>query len=340
MKTGTLEPRLIGRGHPVAAMAAISAGAALMLAGCTGTDAPPASSGPQDEVLNITFVAGVKGDPFYITMSCGAQAAAEEAGATFNFQAPESFSPTDQIPIVDAVAAAKPDALLIAPTDPASMYTPIKRVVDAGTRLVLVDTSLDNTDIASASIKTDDYEGGVEAAKVLAELIGGPGDVLLLNFIAGVTTTEARGQGFVDAAADLGLNVIAKEYSGEDIEKGAQIVDATLQRYPDLAGIFTTTDYGAQGTVASLRNAQKLGDVKVVGFDASPVMVEQLRSGDIQAIVSQQARKIGELGVQQALHAIRGEATDGVIKVPTLTITSENIDSADVAAGLQVDSCN
>lgn len=334
----------------MASLAAISAGATLILAGCAGTEAPPASSGSPDasptssgspaDPLNITFVAGVAGDPFYISMSCGAQTAAEEAGATFNFQAPRTFSPTDQIPILDAVAAAKPDALLVAPTDPTSMYVPIKRVVDAGARVVLVDTSLDNTDIASASISTDDYQGGVEAAKALAKLIGGPGDVLLLNFIPGVTTTEARGQGFVDTAASLGLNVIGKEYGGEDIEKGAQIVDATLQRYPDLAGIFTTTDYGAQGTVASLRNANKLGAVKVVGFDASPVMVGQLRNGDIQAIVSQQAGKIGQLGVQQALHAIRGEATDGAIKIPTVTITSENIDSPEVAAGLQVDSCN
>lgn len=300
----------------------------------TGT-APEAADG-----TSITFVAGVKGDPFYITMSCGAQEAAEAAGAAFDFQAPNSFSPTDQVPIVDGVAAAKPSALLIAPTDSASMYAPIRRVADEGTTVVLVDTTLDNPDVAAASVKTDDYQGGVEAAKKLSELIGGPGEVLLLNFQPGVSTTEARGKGFTDTAESVGLTVVSSEYSYTEIEKGTQIVDATLQRHPNLAGVFTTTDYGAQGTVTSLRNAGKLGQVKVVGFDASPVMVEQLKAGDIQAIVSQQARTIGQLGVEQALKALAGERTEASIEVPTITITQDDLDSPDVAAGLQVDACS
>lgn len=303
-------------------------------AGATET-APAAADG-----TSITFVAGVKGDPFYITMSCGAQEAAEAAGAEFDFQAPNSFSPTDQVPIVDGVAAAKPSALLIAPTDSAAMYAPIKRVADGGTTVVLVDTTLDNPDIAAASVKTDDYQGGVEAAKKLSELIGGSGEVLLLNFQPGVSTTEARGKGFTDTAESVGLDVVASEYSYTEIEKGTQIVDATLQRHPNLAGVFTTTDYGAQGTVTSLRNAGKLGQVKVVGFDASPVMVEQLKTGDIQAIVSQQARTIGQLGVEQALKALAGEPTEPSIEVPTITITKDDLDSPDVAAGLQVDACS
>lgn len=309
----------------------------------TEATALPASSGAAStaaEGTSITFVAGVKGDPFYITMSCGVQEAAEAAGATFDFQAPNSFSPTDQVPIVDGVAAAHPSAMLIAPTDSASMYAPIQRVADGGTKVVLVDTTLDNPDVAASSVKTDDYQGGVEAAKKLAELIGGPGEVLLLNFQPGVSTTEARGKGFVDTAESVGLTVVDSEYSGTEIEKGTQIVDATLQRHPNLAGVFTTTDYGAQGTVTSLRNAGKLGDVKVVGFDASPVMVEQLKAGDIQAIVSQQARTIGKLGVEQALKALAGEPTEASIEVPTITIGKDDLDSPEVAAGLQVDTCS
>ncbi|WP_353987113.1 ABC transporter substrate-binding protein [Ruicaihuangia caeni] len=330
--------RLRGASAAIAGIAALG----VALAGCSSTAGPDPDTGDPaaEERGSLTFVAGVKGDPFYITMSCGAQAAAEEAGLSFDFQAPNSFSPTDQIPIVDGVAAAAPSALLIAPTDGAAMFAPIQRVVDAGTNVVLVDTALDDSSTVRSSVRTDDYAGGVEAAKLLAELIGGSGEVLLLNFQAGVSTTEARGKGFVDTAEQLGLTVVGQEYGGTDIEKGAQIVDATLQRHPNLAGVFTTTDYGAQGTVASLRNAGELGSVKVVGFDASPVMVEQLRAGDIQGIVSQQARTIGELGVAQALAAMNGEATESVIEVPTVTIRAEDLESESAKAGLQVERCN
>ena len=78
----------------------------------------------------LTLVAGVKGDEFYITMNCGAQAEAKKQGASLNFQGPNEFSADQQTPIVNAVAAKQPDAVLIAPTDTKAMYAPIKQLAD------------------------------------------------------------------------------------------------------------------------------------------------------------------------------------------------------------------
>jgi ribose transport system substrate-binding protein len=284
----------------------------------------------------ITFIAGDKGDPFYITLDCGAVAEAKKEGATVNMQAPATFSPTDQTPIVDAVAAAKPDALLIAPTDAKAMYTPIKQVANEGVKIVFVDTTLANPSMAVAQVHTDDFEGGQAAAKILYGLVGGKGKkVMLLNFIPGVSTTEARGKGFVSEAKKLGLNVVAQQYGGQAADKSASIVEGMLARYPDLAGIFTTTDFGAEGTVTALRAADDLGKVKVVGFDASPIMVSNLKAKDIQAIVAQQARKIGQVGVQQAIRALTGKPTTKMTALPTLTVTTKNINSAKSKAVLQ-----
>jgi ribose transport system substrate-binding protein len=288
----------------------------------------------------ITMVAGDKDDPFYITMMCGAKDEAAKLGATLDFQAPQNFSPTDQIPIVNGVAAAHPDILLIAPTDDTAMFVPIKEVADAGTKVVLVDTTLKDVSATVAQVSTNDYEGGVAAAKELAELTGGKGKVLLLNFQPGVSTTEARGKGFLDTAKQLGLETLGEQFAGTDIQKGTSIVQATLQQTPDLAGIFTTTDFGAQGAVAALRAANKLGDVKVIGFDASPVMVSELQAGDIHAIVSQQARKIGILGVDQGIAALKGEPTaKDPIKVDTLTLTKATLDAPESKDVLQETSC-
>lgn len=311
-----------------------------VLATAAALGAGAALAEDQAQPIKITMVAGVKGDPFYITMMCGAKEEAQRLGATLNFQAPEEFSPTSQIPIVNGVAAARPDILLIAPTDDTAMYVPIKEVAEGGTKVILVDTSLKDPSPTVAQIATNDYQGGVEAAKELAKLTGGKGKVLLLNFLPGVSTTEARGLGFMDTAKQLGLDTLDEQFGGTDIQKGASIVQAALQRAPDLVGIFTTTDFGAQGAVAALRAAQKLGEVKIVGFDASPVMVSQLKAGDIQAIVSQQARKIGMLGVQQGVKAFKGEATaQEPIKVDTMTLTLADLDSPGSKAVLQETSC-
>lgn len=311
--------------------------ASLLVSGCA---AGGSGGGGDDDALKITFVAGVKGDPFYITMMCGAQAAAKELGASFDFQAPASFSPTDQIPIVDGVAAARPDILLIAPTDDEAMFSSIQQVADAGTKVVFVDTTLKDSTGGVAEVHTDDYQGGVEAANALAGLLGGKGKVLLLNFQPGVSTTEARGKGFTETAAKLGLELVGTEYGGTEIEKSTGIVDAALQQHSDLAGIFTTTDFGAQGAVTALRTADKIGDVKVVGFDASPIMVEQLKAGEIQTIVTQQARTIAQLGVEQGVAAVKGQPVKAKIEVETVTITQKDLHSDKAKSVLQMDGCS
>jgi len=311
---------------------------ALTLGTILSASAPAIS---QDKAsLKITMVAGVKGDPFYITMMCGAKKEAIRLGATFDFQAPESFSPTDQIPIVNGVAAARPDIMLIAPTHDSAMIVPIEQVAEGGTKIVLVDTSLQDVSSTVAQISTDDYQGGVAAAEEIYKLTGGKGAVLLLNFQPGVSTTEARGRGFTEKAKELGLRVLDEQFSGTDIQKSTSIVSAVMQQAPDLSGVFTTTDFGAQGTVAALRTANKLGEIKVVGFDASPVMVEQLKANEIQAIVSQKANEIGVLGVEQGIKAAKGEATaDKPIKISTITITKDTLGNPDVAQALQETEC-
>ena len=112
----------------------------------------------------MTLIAGVKGDEFYITMNCGAQAEAKKLGASLNFQGPNEFAADQQTPIVNAVAAKKPDAVLIAPTDTKAMYAPIKQLADGGSKVVLVDTTLEQADLAVSQIASDNEGGGREAA--------------------------------------------------------------------------------------------------------------------------------------------------------------------------------
>ena len=120
--------------------------AASSLAACGGSSASPAASaaasagGGTATGKNITLMVGVKGDPFYVSMECGAQEAATAAGVTLDVQGPDKFDATLQNPMLDAVAASKPDALLVAPNDRTASAGPLKNIQDGGTKIVLVDT--------------------------------------------------------------------------------------------------------------------------------------------------------------------------------------------------------
>jgi ribose transport system substrate-binding protein len=287
-------------------------------------DAGGGGGGGQEE-YELALIAGVKGDEFYITMNCGAQAKAQELGVSVEFQGPDKFDASLQTPIVNAVTADQPDAILIAPTDVKAMYVPIKQAADAGIEIVLVDTTLEQPDMAVSQIASDNEAGGREAASALADLIGGSGKVFVVNVKPGISTTDARAAGFEEGAQEAGLDYLGQDYSQDEPARAASIIKAQLAKNPDLSGVFATNLFSAEGTANGVREAGKSGDVKIVGFDAGPAQVEQLEKGDVQALIAQRPADIGAQGVEQAVKALNGEETTPEIGTESVTITKDNL---------------
>lgn len=310
---------------------------ALGIAACGSSGEGGTSGGTEGK--GVTLIAGDKGDEFYITMSCGAETVAKKDGMTLGFQEPAQFTPAQQTPIVNAVAAKSPAAVLIAPTDAKAMYAPIKQLAETGSKVIMVDTTLEDPSMAASQVSTDDVQGGKLAAQEMAKSIGGKGKVIVINLSPGVSTTDARAEGFMEEAEKLGLEPLPQQYAGESPEKAASIVQATLAANPDLAGIFATTNFGEEGAVTGLQAQEKVGEVDVIGFDSAPVQVKQLEEGSVQALIAQQARKIGELGVEQAVKSINGEKTEEDIEVPAVLVTKSNLSEPKVQDALQVEKC-
>ena len=308
------------------AVGVLCASLALVVGACGDDDggggSGSSSSGKKD--YKMTLIAGVKGDEFYITMNCGAQAEAKKQGVTLDFQGPDQFDPTLQTPIVNGVVAKKPDAILIAPTDAKAMYVPIKQAADAGIKIVLVDTTLENADLAVSQIASDNVGGGKAAAKALSDAIGGKGKVHVNNVKPGISTTDQRAQGFEEEAKSLGLDYLGQEYNQDQPDKAAAITKGILAKNPDLAGIFATNLFGAEGAAAGLRESGNK-TVKIVGFDAGPKQVADLKEGLLQALVAQKPGDIGAQGVQQAVAALNGDATKKKIATGSTILTKDNL---------------
>jgi ribose transport system substrate-binding protein len=302
------------------------AAASLAIAGCGGEDEPATGGGSGGEAAGykMTLIAGVKGDEFYITMNCGAQEEAEKLGVDLDFQGPDQFDASLQTPVVNAVTANKPDAILIAPTDTKAMYSPIKQAADNGSKIVLVDTTLERADFAVSQIASDNEGGGRAAATALAEQIGGRGKVFVVNVKPGISTTDARAKGFEEEAKTIGLDYLGQDYNQDQPDKAAAIVKAQLAKHPDLKGIFATNLFGAEGAASGLREAGNK-DVKIVGFDAGPKQVKDLEEGIIQALVAQKPADIGRQGVQQAVAALKGEPTEKQIGTGSTILTKDNL---------------
>jgi ribose transport system substrate-binding protein len=318
------------------------------LAACSGSSATTAPSAAASGGAgmatgkNITLMVGVKGDPFYVSMQCGAQEAAKAAGANLNVQGPDKFDATLQNPMLDAVAAAKPDALLVAPNDVTASAGPLKNIQSAGTKVVLVDTVVTDPSIGVSRINTNNELGGEKAADALSTLgLTKGAKVLVISTDPGVSSVDARVKGFGKKAAELGFTLVSDtQYSHNTAATAAQVVSAALAKDPDLAGVFATNLFTAQGVATGVKQAGKSATTKVVGFDAGPDQIKQLQAGDVQALVAQKPYDIGVQGVQQAVAALNGQTVTPTISTESLVVTKDNMNDPAVSKYIYKSACN
>jgi ribose transport system substrate-binding protein len=338
----SIRPRRMRQSLTAVAAAVLATG---MLAACGAAEQATPSGGSGGATAggsaprSMVFVQGVAGDEFYISMQCGIEAAAKAANITVDVQGAEKFDPTLQKPIIDSVVARKPDALLVAPTDVSAMQAPLKAAADAGIKVVLVDTTLEDPSIAVSEVASDNEGGGKAAFDAIKQLVPGGGKVLVISVKPGISTTDARAKGFEDAVnADGGFQYLGVQYSNNEPAEAARLVTAALQKDPDIVGIFAANLFSAEGSATGVRQAGKQDQVKIVGFDAGPAQVKQLKEGTVQALIAQQPAKIGEDGVAQAVAALDGQPTEKKIQTGFTIITPQNVDG-DGQAALYKSSC-
>jgi ribose transport system substrate-binding protein len=315
-----------------------TAGAGVAFLGACGGG----GQGGGGESYRLYLIVGVTGDEFYTTMECGAQAAAKELGADLKVQGPEEFSAAEQTPILNAAIQANPDAILIAPTDVTAMVAPIQSAVNQDITVVLVDTTIKKEEIALAKVSSDNVLGGRQAGEALAKQIGEEGKVMVISVKPGISTTDQRKQGFEETIEKYpNIQYLGTEYCNDDPTQAASITTSTLRSNPDLKGIFGANVFSGQGAGTGVRQTGKKDEVSVVAFDASPTQVEDLRRGNVDALIAQHPNDIGNTGVRIAVEYLKSEEEPAKKQITTgfTTATRENLDKPEVKKYLYKAEC-
>ncbi len=301
----------------------------------------PASLTAQEDTITIGFLPGVV-DPFYQVMQLGVEAAAKDMGVSVVTQVPETWGVDVQTPILDAmVARGDLDYIVIAPTDKDQMVGPLEAALEAGIKIITVDTYLGDGDYVNGPITfpisyigSDNEEGGRIAARGLAEAIGGAGKVYINSTNPNVSSVEGRAIGFQEVMDNEypDITVVGLDFNLDDPNTAAQQTSAVLQRDPDLAGVFGTNVFSAQGAGQAVINAGLSGQVQVVAYDATQFAIELLRDGTVSLVLAQKPFDMGYMAVQFALadHA-------GVTSLPKRVQTGfaiiniNNVDDPEIA---------
>jgi ribose transport system substrate-binding protein len=238
-----------------------------------------------------------------------------------------------QIQVVENFVTRRVSGIVLAPLDARALVRPVESAIAAGVPVVIIDSGLERETVSF--VATDNYEGGVIAARHMSELLGGKGEVILLRYAVGSASTEQREKGFMEelAKAHPGIDVISDtEYAGATRDTAYRTSQALLNRFGDrVDGIFAVNESATIGMTLALREIGKAGgNVKMIGFDAGTQSIEDLESGDVQALVVQNPLRMGYEGVLTVVRAIRGEPVEKRVDTGVVLVTKENMAHADV----------
>ena len=223
---------------------------------------------------------------------------------------------------------------MLAPLDENALVAPVHSATASKIPVVVIDSALKGTagqDFVSL-VATDNHQGGFLGGERLAKLLGDKGKVVLLRYMEGSASTEARESGFLEAIKKYpGITLISENhYAGatqaEAQTKAMQMIDTVKTA----DGIFCPNESSTMGMLQALKQNKLAGKIKFVGFDTSQPLIDALNAKQIDALIAQNPTKMGYEGVKAAVDAIRHHTVPASIDTGVTVIDSDNINTPDV----------
>ena len=272
---------------------------------------------------------------FWKSVEAGAKAAGEELGVNIVWKGPlKENDRAQQIQIVEQFISEGVDGIVLAPLDDTALARPVAAAMAKSIPVVIFDSALKGEagkDYVSL-VATDNRKGGRMGGEELARVMNQAGKVVLLRYLVGSASTDAREAGFLDAIrGQAGLNLIVdNRYGGATMGEAKTSAMNMLDKIREADGIFCPNESSTFGMLLALRQSNLAGKKKFVGFDTSPPLVEALQKGDIDALVAQDPVRMGYLGVKTLLDHMHGAKVDGYVDTGVRLITLKNINDPDI----------
>lgn len=214
---------------------------------------------------------------------------AEELGVDLKFSDGQQKQ-ENQIKAIRTFIQQQVDVIGVAPVVETGWETVFKEAKDAGIPIVLVDRRADvPEDLYAGFIGSDFILEGQNAAKEMATLLGGKGNIVELQGTVGSSAATDRMTGFADELKNhADIKMLASQTGDFTRAKGKEVMEAFLKAYPgQINGVYAHNDDMALGAIEAIKDAGlKPGtDIKVVSIDGVKGIFEAMAAGEANVTV-------------------------------------------------------
>jgi len=287
-----------------------------------------------EKQLTVLFAIPDLAFPFFVHMADQAKTAAAKDGKIDLIVSDGQRSSTKETADIEAAITKGVSGIIISPNDVDALAPAIQEAVDAKIPIVTVDRRVNKVPGILTHVGADNVKGGEAQGHLIEKLFPNGATVMNLQGQSGASPAIDRNKGLhnvLDQAKDK-YKIVFEDTAGFDRAKGLAMTESALAgmaKPPDV--IVAANDDMALGALEALKARNLLGKVKLIGFDALPEALGQIKAGNLTATIEQMPG--GQ--VQGAMEALVAFLRDNkkpdqqVVLLTPIAITADNLDKAE-----------
>lgn len=253
---------------------------------------------------------------FWVKMKEGVEAEAKELGIKVDVFAAQSEENTEeQLNILQNAVNKGYKAIGIAPLSPVNAVSAVADAYKKGIYVMNIDEKLDMDQLKQQGCAvigfatTDNVAVGKKAADFIVEKLQKGDKVAIVEGKAGNVSGEDRKNGAQKAFEDAGMTVVGSLPADWDRQKALDVANSFIQQNADLKAIYCCNDGMALGALQAVMNANKVGEILVVGTDGDAEAVASIEKGELSATVAQDPAGIGRTALREMVEAVKNKIT-------------------------------
>ncbi len=270
--------------------------AALLLASAC-TPIAKSSSGNEFKVVVI----GKSVHPYWSNVEKGVRAAARDLGLKDDqavFFVPPKEDVAAQIQTMETYIAQGATGIAIAPSDPNALEPVMKKAAEQSIWVTTLDTPPVKGSVSLVYIGTDNFSAGKAAGQTMAQLLPNGGKVGIGRGSDTALNALQRTDGFKEGIKGAQITMLDPVNDREDFTQALALANSVISAHPDLAGAFGVYASNGPAWAGAIREAKKVGQIKLVCFDATTDIINGIKEGVIDATVAQREFDMGYKSVQ------------------------------------------
>lgn len=222
------------------------------------------------------------------------------------------------------------DVILINPVETDAVGPMVDAANEADIPVVIVNRMPDEEVMKKiyAYVGSESIEAGTIQMEKVVELLGGKGNVAILNGTLGQESVVNRTKGNKDVLEKNPDMKLVREQTGDyQRSLGMTVMENWIQAGDEIDAVVANNDEMAIGAIMALEEANKRGDIIVAGIDGTIDALEYVKQGKLNISAFQDAYGQGKGAIEAAIKAVNGEKLDNnFINIPFELVTQDNVD--------------